>query len=167
MNALLSPLRAWWVFVCFFVWPDRFVEHATRDCVSREFRTNKQLQQAFPDGQLPDDRIAAFRRARQEQTEALRRSVLLSLMIVAVLCLAGWATSAQVRDVPSTSIAGLRVLSAGFVLWAVLGRLGFKIQTYKGTTLPEQVNDVWFRVTYGLGTYLLMLSLMLRTGGTP
>jgi len=160
MTLLLMPFRWCWNLICFFLWPARFVEEATRDSIAREFEMNKQLLEKFPNRDLPAERVADFRHGREKQTQTLRRSILSSLVIVAVLCFFAWVTRALVGELPARWIAGVRVLSGGLILWAVLGRLGWKIQTWNGTSLPERVNDTWFKLTYGLGVYLLMLSVM-------
>ena len=159
---LVRLLRWWWSFVCFLLWPGRFVEHATTDDIKREFETNEQWREAFPTHQLPEDRVVEWRRNRADKTRRLRHSIFGSLAAVIALALAAWGTSLLI-GIPPQAIRILRLASAGLIVWAVLGRLGWEIQTWKAVTLVEQVNRTSFRLAYGLGVYLLMLSLLLPT----
>jgi len=50
-------------------------------------------------------------------------------------------------------------LAAVVLCWAVLGLLGWEVQSIGGTTLPEQTNQKWFRFLTLFGTGLLIFSL--------
>ena len=38
----------------------------------------------------------------------------------------------------------LQIASAFFILWAIVGKTGYPIQTVCGETLPEKMDDFWF-----------------------
>ncbi len=44
-------------------------------------------------------------------------------------------------------------------VWPTLALLGWEIQSYKGVSLPENVNRWLFRLQYWFGTFLFVLSL--------
>lgn len=50
------------------------------------------------------------------------------------------------------------------LLWATLGKVGWNIQTMNGTTYPETVNELVYRVLYILGSFALALSASLAFG---
>ena len=69
--------------------------------------------------------------------------------------------------------AGLSFLSGDFVRWlrvgttscfaiATLGRSGWDIQTYGGSSLPERLNKVIFRVLYLIAFALVALSFLIK-----
>ncbi len=158
-------LRFWWAFICFFFWPRKFLEYATQDSIAREFETNEQLQQRYPGRDLSDEEIARVRRGRETQTQTLRRSILSSLVKVVILCLAAGVAAALLGEIPGKRTLAIRVLPAPLILWAVWGRRGWDIQSFSGRTLPERVNDTWFRCAYGLGVFLLILATLLPIRG--
>ena len=53
-----------------------------------------------------------------------------------------------------------QIASAFLILWAVLGQLGFEIETWDGNSLPERINKYWFRILMVFGTYLLMVGML-------
>jgi hypothetical protein len=146
---------------CFFFFPGAFVRQATDEAIAGEFETNEQLRKKYPTRELPPEDLTHFRQGREEQTSALRRSVLSSLVTVLALAAAAWLSSSPLAGVSGSTISGLRTLSAALILWAVLGRLGWNIQTFQGDTLPERFNSLWFRLIYVTGAYLLVLSMFL------
>lgn len=59
----------------------------------------------------------------------------------------------------SSTIAGFQIASALLLLWATLAVLGWDIQTFKGGTLSEKVNQWIYRFLYCFGTVTLVISL--------
>jgi hypothetical protein len=50
----------------------------------------------------------------------------------------------------------LQLVGGGLALLATLAVLGWEIQSFKGDTLPEEVNKSLFRSAYWLGTFLIV-----------
>ena len=160
MNTFLELLKWGPRFFCFVFWHSRFVDEATQYAIDSEFKTNQQLRALYPNSNLPDEKVAEFREAARDRTQKLRRSILWSLPLVVMLFVAAWITAYTLASRLNPFVEVLRFTSAGLILWAVLGRL-WSIQTWKGTTLEEKLNDAWFRITYSLGIYLLALSILI------
>jgi len=98
----------------------------------------------------------------ETQTTTLRKAVGYSLLLVLVVVLLGWVAGQLLNRFvgpPSQATARLILYSGiGTLLWATLAKCGWNIQSWNGTTLPEQVNDFLFRVLYLAGSFLLVLS---------
>jgi len=62
-------------------------------------------------------------------------------------------------DIEKTII--IRLISAVFIAIALFGRLGWNIQTWSGTTSPEKLNNNIYKCLYGIGFFLLALSVFL------
>jgi len=152
-----------WVprFFCFVFWPSRFVEEATRHAIDISFKTNQQLRNLYSNGELPDEKVAEYREGVRARTQKLRRSILWSLPLVIMLFVAAWITAYTLASRLHPFAQVLRFGSAGLILWAILGRLGWSIQTYKGITLEERLNNGWFLFAYSLGIYSLVLSMLI------
>jgi hypothetical protein len=98
----------------------------------------------------------------ETQTTTLRKAVGYSLSLVLIVVLLGWAAG-QLLDClvgpPSQATARLILYSGiGTLLWATLAKCGWNIQSWNGTTLPEQVDNFLFRFLYLVGSFLLVLS---------
>jgi len=95
----------------------------------------------------------------KEAVAELRSSIAWSLVWVVVSVVIGWGIAQLIGLMPSLAAGSLakvlRFVGAVILGWAVLGRLGPEIRTWKGQTLPERLNVTWFR-----GLYLFSLSLI-------
>ena len=98
----------------------------------------------------------------ETQATTVRKAMGYSLLLVLAVIMAGWLVGHLLNRFvgpPSQAVARLILYSGiGTLLWATLGKCGWNIQSWKGTTLPEQVDDFLFRVLYLIGSFLLVLS---------
>jgi hypothetical protein len=87
----------------------------------------------------------------------------LSLLLVVVSCIAGAVAGATAGDVfgpvSARVISAIQIVGALLLLWGTLFVRGWQIQTYKGITLIERVNQWIYRTLYCLGTGVLVASL--------
>jgi hypothetical protein len=145
------------------LWPGRFARQAAEHAFRTELMTNEQLRRERPDGRMTYEDRERLIAQGEVAARALRRAILSSLGLIIVVMIAAWLTVLLLRRVyldasPVTEI--LRVVSVGLIGWAVLGRLGWEIQTFNGRTLPEQINRFWWRGLYLLGLYLALVLIM-------
>ena len=159
----MTILRLIWSFFCVFVWPRRFVEQATRQSIQDELRVNKGPREKFPTGDVSVEYEEEVRVREHEDARKLRECIVKTFVRVGVLFLGAWVTSLLLPGVPGRIVHGLRLASAGLILWAVIGRPGWELQTWSGKTLPELVGHGWFKTTYSVGIYLLALSMLLSS----
>ena len=94
-----------------------------------------------------------------KRTIRLRKAIGRSFIIV-VCCFIISLILALMISVPTQVVFWLGIIGTGIILWATLGYLGWKIQSWKGETLPEQINRMWFMVLYIVGTLLLFISIL-------
>ena len=96
------------------------------------------------------------------QTTTVRKAVGHSLVLVLLVILVGWVAGHLLNcfvGPPSQTTAKLILYSGiGTLLWATLGKGGWSIRSWEGTTLPEQPDDSLFRVLHLFGSFLLVLS---------
>jgi len=150
--------------ILYFIFkPSKFIEIATGESIKREFESNKQLAETYPDKVLPLEKRDEFRKGEKERTMLLRKSISKSFLYlfytisISIILSSILVRYFKIRISPNLLIT-IRFFSASLIFWAVLGRLGWEIQTLSGDTLPEKINKLWYRWLYILGVFLLMFS---------
>ncbi|PPC93176.1 MAG: hypothetical protein CTY33_09230 [Methylotenera sp.] len=97
----------------------------------------------------------------------IRRAFWLSLLLVILSGIFGGASGLLAGQVfgPASPrlISTLQVIGACILLWGTLFVRGWEIQTYKGHTLIEMVNQWLYRTLYCIGTAVLVASLIWPT----
>jgi hypothetical protein len=154
-----NPVRA---LLALLVSPSRFVRLAVEHAIAQEFKTNKELLRAYPDRNLPPERRKEFERHAKERTDVIRRALFVAWVSTVLAIILGLLTGGLARILfgkPSAVVsAALQIGAGGIILAATLALLGWEIQSYKGTSLPEKVNRWLFRAQYCLGTTLFVFS---------
>jgi len=99
-----------------------------------------------------DDSILVVRRA-------FWVSLLLVLGSATFGALAGLAAGYAIGAASARAIAWMQIVGACLLLWGTLFVRGWELQTYKGVTLVERVNQWLYRGLYCLGTAVLVASV--------
>ncbi len=86
-------------------------------------------------------------------------SLVLVLLSAAIGALAGAACRWLLTPVPGYIVKWLQITGTSLLLWGTLFVRGWEIQTYKGRTLVERVNQWIYRALYCAGTAILVSSL--------
>jgi len=144
------------LFYQFFFRPNDFIEVSVSDSIAKAFQTNKQLAEKYPDKKLPEEKINEYRNFHKKATSVVRTSISRNLFYCSFPLIPALIT----YKILPVYIKIYGILSAFIILWAVLSEVGWEIQTFKGNSLPEQVNKVWFRLIQSLGMYFLFLSIL-------
>jgi len=143
--------------------PERFSEYATKAGVEQEFKDNKQLREAHPDGKAPPEVVAEWKKHNLDRANAIRSAFFSSLLITFSSIVIGIITGLLLKKQfgnPSTLITNvIQVFGVGILLSATLSVLGSKIGSYKGKTLAEHIDRSLFRWQYILGSFLFFLAL--------
>ena len=149
--------------VLLLVRPARFVQLSVEHDVALEFETNQQLLTAYPNRQLPPERLKNFEDNAWDRANKLRKAFFIALWSTAGAIILGLLSGYWVRSVAGkadpTVIAALQIGAAGIILVATLAQLGWEIRSWKGTSLPEKANRWLFRAQYWLGTFLFVFSM--------
>jgi len=98
------------------------------------------------------------------------QKILVSLLLTAGCAFIGYFTALYLNNIlplTVTKINIIRVISIAIIAWAVLSKVGWDIQTWSGNTLPEKVNNIFFRVLYIIGFYLVIISIFLKSQQQP
>lgn len=102
-------------------------------------------------------------RQPEPSSYVIRRAFWLSLIAVLFSALfgylAGLASTPLLSCVPEPTILALQVLGVCLLLWGTLFVRGWQIQTYKGLSLAERVNQWIYRALYCAGTAIIVCSI--------
>lgn len=143
--------------------PARFVELSVIHDTALSFETNQQLLAKYPNRQLPPEEIKEVEKVVWERTKKIRGALFAAFWSTAIAILvgvlAGYSAGCVFGEPPAVLLSALQILGAGIILIATLALLGWEIETWKGRSLPEQVNRWLFRVQYWFGTTLFVFSL--------
>ncbi len=159
-----KSLIDWLILMFYFIFNSgKFIEIATEESIKSEFESNKELSKAYPNKVLPSNEREEFRKREEERTILLRKAISKSFLYLFYTIVLSFILSfILVRifkiSISATLLITTRFISASLIFGAVLGRLGWEIQTYSGDTLPEKINSLWYRFLYILGVFFLMFS---------
>ncbi|MHA7968424.1 hypothetical protein [Rhizobium sp. CAU 1783] len=94
----------------------------------------------------------------QSRINAVRSALWNALQAFAISCTTGAALGALSSTILGKHIGiatTVIVCGTGILLWATLALQGWSIQSFKGETLTERVNQWIFRTLYCFGTFLI------------
>jgi hypothetical protein len=98
----------------------------------------------------------------ETSTHNIRKALCSSFMVVLSAVVTGYVTAVVLAKAfgPASGpiIQALQYLGIGIVLWTTLSKGGWAIQTIKGQSLPEKVDQWIYRGLYFVGSYFLVVS---------
>ena len=110
------------------------------------------------------DREQHIRTRERARLVEIRRSWWNSLGFVSAIGLCGIISGLLIDKlffVNELSVLILRILASLIVAWAVLSKPGKKIESWGGKSLPEQLDNLSFRIPYFIGASLFICTLFL------
>lgn len=141
--------------------PRRFAGLAGEEALQEQIRNDPA---SVPEPQRPEW-IRAQSPAYLTLIGHVRRSIATSLLLLVVAVVSAYVMAAILRVIgrplDQWQIQAARVVSLALLAWATLSRVGWKIQTFGGRTLPERFNDYWFRTLYVVGICVGALSILM------
>jgi hypothetical protein len=157
----MNPIIA---IILILVHPKEFVRLSVEHDIVLEFQTNRQLLNAYPDRQLPQE----MRRDREiealNRTKKIRKALFSASLYTALAIIFGYIAAHEIEAYfgkPSHNVAlVVQIIAAAVILVATLSVLGWDIQSIKGQTLAEEANRHLFRTLYWIGTSLFVLSVV-------
>lgn len=108
-------------------------------------------------GQERDQALDAIRKIRGSYARAIATILLLCLAAVGVAYLAN-----QLGGLSAKHIIIVRFTCSAFIALAVLAKLSWEIQTWKGKTVPEAVNTYLFKLFYQVGVIGMLASILMK-----
>lgn len=149
------------VFLLFFA-PDRFVKMSVEQAVTNEKKTNQGFKERFESNEdYRKSRLEEFSNQFIKSTDKIRQSVWKSFQFVFLITFLSVILAFFTKQyvfISAEVLTLIQIFSSFLILWSLLGQLGWTIQTIDGTTLPEQVNDYWFRFLNCVGIGLFFFS---------
>ncbi len=106
-----------------------------------------------------------FRPEADRRIAKKRKGLLISLIVVALLAVAGFCAALLVNRYTPISPLGVRLIrlaSVVVIAWAVLSRIGYETESWGGEMLLEITSAKAFKQFYGLGVFLATFSLFLE-----
>jgi len=157
-----SSIKNFWQTMLLIFSPSKFTAESISDSLKKEFSSNKSFKDGFEkDKEYKDKTMREWNERFRGRTKKLRNNILKSLAIVVIiLCFSFLAAYVfnKYFNISERLIYILQVLAASLILWALLSKLGWSIQTINGTTLQEQINEYWFRILNSIGAFLLFFT---------
>ena len=106
-----------------------------------------------------------IREREEARINELRKAYLKSAFTIFNIFIFGYLTAHLINyfyEVNSQFVTTLRVAASLLIAWAVLSKLGKEIESWDGTTIPEQINALVFKASYFLGVSLVICTLFLE-----
>jgi len=145
--------------------PKDFTKMTIKKVLEGEFKTNAGFKEQFEkNDDFRKSEVLRYETQFSKSTNKLRGAIWHSFaVVILIVVLSLLATLVFKRWFPlkPAFIQILQIISAFVILWGLLGQLGWSIQTIGGTSLPEQVNNYWFRILNSIGMFLLFFCLFL------
>ena len=138
--------------------PAKLTNVAVDEAIQKYYEEYSPFAQPSKD-KIPPEKINKISAFQIEQVKKLRLWIAKSLLWVAAVFFGAWLLAWISGGTLTQYVGQLQAVSAFLILWSIFGNVGRDIQTIDGDTLPEKINEVWFRLLTLLGIYLLVLSL--------
>lgn len=138
--------KLWYLFLM-YVWPRRFINA----CISKSGHTN-------------EDQIENVKQNDTSRIKKIRKSHAIYFLLVTFLSILGFLVALTINTFCPFELFFIRVfrlISIIVIAWAVLSKLTWEIQSWKGESLPEQVNSFSFKFFYSLGIFMAVIAIFL------
>jgi len=142
--------------------PSKFIEHSVKDSIQREMETNASFKERFESDE--DYKKASTEEKRKQFTDARNKvwnTICRAFLMVLLIFICAVLSAFIMRDfitITDKWLLIIQIVSAFLILWALMGKLGWSIQTHGGTTLPEKINNFWFIFLNVIGIYFLFFT---------
>lgn len=142
--------------------PNAFTDESVKNSLAIDLKGNPAHKKAFEsDEKYRAKKISSYKAKNEPRTQKLRANIFKSAYIVVCILLFSFIFAFIMKKwfpVSQNFITIIQIISVLLILWGLLGKLGWTLQTFSGVTLQEQINNYWFRILNGLGAYLLLFS---------
>ncbi|HHT9155106.1 MAG TPA: hypothetical protein ACFYD5_04755 [Candidatus Tripitaka sp. YC43] len=154
------------IFYYFLFCKNKFTELEIDRICEANFTSNIEFKKKYLTREsIPEKQIEEWRNSVNERAHKLRMSILHSFLITFIILILSAALSytfspeSWLSKLSKNSV--LLVVSTFLLLWATYGKLGWEIQTIKGSSYVEKINDCWFRIIFGFGMFFLFLAIFI------
>lgn len=145
-----------------FFRPKSFAADSAEDSIKRECKTNTAFKERWEiDAKWKNETIKEYKNRFLEDAQKLRSRILFGFVTVmlTLLCALGIAyILAGLISIPSSWLSIIQIVSAFFILWAIIGKLGYPIQTIAGGSIPEITDDFCYIVLNIAGIFALFFT---------
>ncbi len=141
---------------------EKFVSLAVEETIKMNCEASGSYKTKYEnDENWKAEEIAKCTKQLFENTKKVKNSIWEAFWTVAKTLGFAWLIACVVTNsilFPSNLSSILQIISAFLILWALIGKLGYPIQTFDGQTLPELIDNFWFIVLNVLGVLCLFFS---------
>ncbi len=132
--------------------PSKFIQMAINNNVHEKSTVHQELEEST-------------RQSMQNSTRIMRSSLFGAIQTLIIMILLAYIISlifkAASLEILSFFIIVLRFLSGCFIFIGIWGKAGWDIETWDGTTLPEQVNSHLSKYLYITGMWIMLVSYLI------
>lgn len=151
-----------WCILNLFLRPKAFIALTVEDIMKRECSTNMGFKERCEkDEKWKVEQIERFKKQFSESTQKLRNRIYFAFVIVllTLLCALGIAyIAAGLIFLSSNTLLFIQLASAFLILWAIIGQMGYPIQTIAGESIPENIDKFWFIFLNIIGIFSLLFT---------
>lgn len=141
--------------------PSKFAEVASTEAIKGDLKAGPNMQSYYKNPENMKNKIEEYRSRFLNEAHSFRSSIKKSFFTVIKLVLLAFLAAQMFRGVFSISPQWINILqafSAFLILWSLLGQLGRSIEIFSGESLPEQIDNVWFRILNSASTVVLFFT---------
>lgn len=154
-------IRHWTNFkhlVIFIICPGKIAKISAEDAIKKRLKDEAFKKRFDSDQAYHEKEIAETEDDFVKRIDKLENSIrqgFITVMLVAIASAISVNLFKAYFSFTSDTITITQIVSVFLILWALISKLGWPIQTFKGNTIPEQIDNFWFILLNVVGTYLL------------
>ena len=146
----------------FLFLPSKFISQSVDDAIQINIQNNPHFKERLEsDEKYRNERIEELKKQFSDSTYKLRNSIyqaFITVFLVSICAILFAFILANFISITSEQIIFIRTISAFLILWALIGKLGWSIQTIGANTIPEQTNNFWFIFLNVIGSFSLFFT---------
>ena len=159
---IIEYKRGFWELFNLFLRPKNFATLSAKEAMERECKSNIGFKERCEkDENWKIEQLKGFKEQFFESAQQLRSRIYFAFLTVALtlLCASGIAyIAADLISISSSTLSIVQTASAFLILWAIVGKLGYPIQTMGGESVPEIMDKFWFIILNIVGIFFLFFT---------
>ncbi|MDP3041844.1 MAG: hypothetical protein Q8N62_03815 [Candidatus Omnitrophota bacterium] len=151
-----------WFLFNFLLRPKTFAALSAKRAVEKECKSNISFKENCEKNEKwKNEQLARFDDQFFKSTHELRDRICFAFItvVLTLACALGVAyIAADLISISSIKLSIIQVVSAFLLMWAIIGQLGYSIQTIGGESMPEIIDKFWFIILNIVGIFSLFFA---------
>jgi hypothetical protein len=151
-----------WHFLMLMVSKNKFIDITVKDTIKKECVTNAAFRERYNknDEKWIKEQTDRLKEQFADSAQQLRNSIkqaayTVFLTLVCAFLLAHILVGMKFASISEIYLIIIQAMSAFFILWAIVGQSGRRIETWNGCTLPENIDKFWYIFLNVIGIFCL------------